>query len=41
MLFGSDELERGVVKVRNVVTREETEVERANLVDYVKSKITQ
>merc|ERR1712106_621695 len=41
VLFGSDELERGVVKVRNVVTREETEVERANLVDYVKSKITQ
>ena len=39
VLFGSDELERGVVKVRNVQSREETDVERANLAEYIRSKL--
>ena len=39
VLFGSDELERGVLKVRNVQSREETEIERATLAEYIRSKL--
>lgn len=35
-VFGDDELEKGVVKLRNMATREETEVKREELADEIR-----
>lgn len=37
LIYGSDELEKGVVKIRNMSDRSEEEVPRAHLVDAVRS----
>ena len=38
VIIGESELEKGVVKLRDIQTREETEVARADLVDVIKAK---
>lgn len=39
VLVGESELEKGIVKVRNVETREETEVQIDKLVDELKARL--
>ena len=39
VLFGSSEIENGKLKIRNVSTREEQEIERANLAEVIRSKM--
>lgn len=39
IVIGQSELEKGIVKLRNVTSREEIEVDRASLVDVLKKKL--
>ena len=39
IVIGQSELEKGIVKLRNVTAREDIEVERASLVDVLKKKL--
>lgn len=39
LILGESELQRGVVKLRNVITREELEVARSDVVQQLKSKL--
>lgn len=39
LILGDSELERGVVKLRNVVTREEAEVARETLVEEINERL--
>lgn len=39
VVLGESELKRGVVKVRNITTRQEDEVPRENLVEELKIRI--
>ncbi|XP_045763860.1 histidine--tRNA ligase, cytoplasmic isoform X2 [Maniola jurtina] len=39
VILGESELKRGLVKIRNISTRKEDEIPRANLVDELKSRI--
>lgn len=39
VVLGESELKRGVVKVRNITTRQEDEVARDNLVEELKTRI--
>ena len=39
VVLGESELKRGVVKVRNITTRQEDEVARDNLVEDLKTRI--
>lgn len=39
VILGESELKRGVVKIRNITTRQEEEVPRDNLVQELKSRI--
>ena len=39
IVIGQSELEKGVVKLRNVTSREEVEVERANLTQVLKKQL--
>lgn len=39
IVIGQSELERGVVKVREVSTRKEEEVERSQLVEFLTKKL--
>jgi len=39
VVIGSSEIEKGVVKIRNVVTREEFEVPRENMVQEIKTRL--
>ena len=38
VVIGESELQRGVLKIRNIASREETEVLRENLIDELLSK---
>ena len=38
VVIGESELQRGVLKIRNIESREETEVLRENLIDELLSK---
>lgn len=38
VIIGESELQKGVLKLRNIETREETEVLRENLVEEIKSR---
>jgi len=40
IVIGQSELEKGIVKLRNVTSREEIEVERTSLVDVLKKKLS-
>ena len=39
VILGESELQRGIVKLRHVATREETEVQRDQLVEVLRSKL--
>ena len=39
IVIGQSELEKGIVKLRNVTSREEIEVDRASLVNVLKKKL--
>lgn len=41
VIVGESELERGIVKLREIGSRAETEVERANLVTEIKKALSQ
>ena len=41
VIIGESELQKGVVKIRNIEKREETEVLRENLVEELKSFFSQ
>ncbi|KAK9508970.1 hypothetical protein O3M35_006397 [Rhynocoris fuscipes] len=41
IILGEDELKRGVVKVRNVTSREEVEVERDNLIEHLRKRLSE
>ena len=41
VIIGESELQKGVVKIRNIEKREETEVLRENLVEEIKSFFSQ
>lgn len=39
VVLGESELKRGLVKIRNIVSREEVEVSRDNLVEELKTRL--
>ncbi|XP_073996666.1 histidine--tRNA ligase isoform X2 [Rhodnius prolixus] len=41
IILGEDEIKRGVVKVRNVTSREENEVDRENLVEHLRKRLVE
>lgn len=41
IIIGQSELEKGVVKLRGVISRHEEEVERSNLLEVLKAKLEQ
>ena len=41
VVVGQSEIEKGVVKLRNVATREEIEIARDNIVDTLQAKLAE
>jgi len=35
-VFGEQEIESGILKLRNIVTREEIDVQRSNLAEFIR-----